>query len=631
MNAPQLNSHTKSILDFVSRLKKQLSLLSNDCETDASPAAKATWGVAEWKVFGSLAQNISLSETESFALACAAAFAIDSELGVLASIAQNDLSKQYLTINLLNQLLDGECFQMLDPENPLRKHGLLRIGNESFVPQVTQPIEIEPRVLNHLLGINAIDERLQHFCSRLCVDGSEFVQPGVEEQFAATLKTSVNGVVGIVGNHVSALHAIQTWCSQSARTLYEVDARHLPERVDELDILATLIRREHLLGTASFVAICASAQLDRARRLLQSADVSMFLADGDAATVDCLSENYLVLPKPDRKQQLSNWNQFVDQQKAQDLVEQFDFELYQVHLIGNKHLHSGSDVVELCRSKNRPEFGRLACQIDCIATWDDIVIPDATRKKLRAVCDQVKHRYKVLEDWGFARKLNRGIGTAVLFHGESGTGKTMAAEVIANDLNRELYRIDLSTVVDKYIGETEKNLSAIFDAAEKSKCVLFFDEADALFGKRSEVSDARDRYANIEINYLLQRLESFDGLTILATNVRRHMDQAFVRRFKYVIEFPFPDAATRKEIWKHSIPDDTPIGDVDFDHLAQISVTGGTIANTVINAAFASAAVTNECVGMASLLQALRFELEKLDQPINELDFRRAPQMEVVA
>jgi len=217
--------------------------------------------------------------------------------------------------------------------------------------------------------------------------------------------------------------------------------------------------------------------------------------------------------------------------------------------------------------------------------------------------------------------MNRGFGINALFAGESGTGKTMGAEVLANDLDLNLYRIDLSAVVSKYIGETEKNLRRLFDAAEQGGAILFFDEADALFGKRSEVRDSHDRYANIEINYLLQRIEAFNGLAILATNMRSALDAAFLRRLRFVVTFPFPSAKERKAIWERAWPEQVPRGKLDYDRLARMNLSGGNIHSIALNAAFA-AAQDGQTITMPIIVAAARMELKKLERPFNEAEFR---------
>jgi hypothetical protein len=273
------------------------------------------------------------------------------------------------------------------------------------------------------------------------------------------------------------------------------------------------------------------------------------------------------------------------------------------------------------RRHSRPRLEALAQRLDTRAGWDQLVLPGNEMSLLHHIADQVGQRGRVYEDWGFAGQMNRGLGISALFAGESGTGKTMAAEVLANELSLDLYRIDLSSVVSKYIGETEKNLRQLFDAAERGGVILFFDEADALFGKRSEVKDAHDRYANIEISYLLQRMEAYRGLAILATNMKSALDRAFTRRLRFVVDFPFPTAADRVRMWTRVFPATAPVGPLDIDRLARINLTGAGIHNAAVNAAFLAAAAGHD-IGMADVLQAARNELRKAERPINEADFR---------
>jgi SpoVK/Ycf46/Vps4 family AAA+-type ATPase len=276
---------------------------------------------------------------------------------------------------------------------------------------------------------------------------------------------------------------------------------------------------------------------------------------------------------------------------------------------------------DACLARTRPSLEALAERIVPKATWDDIVLPPAEKALVRQIADQVAQRNRVYQDWGFEQKMSRGFGVSALFAGESGTGKTMAAEVVANHLRLDLYRIDLSAVVSKYIGETEKNLRRLFDAAEAGGIILFFDEADALFGKRSEVKDSHDRYANIEVNYLLQRMESFGGLAILASNMKSALDGAFLRRLRFVVNFPFPGAAERKAIWQRAFPAETPTRDLDFDRLARLNLPGGHITLIALNAAFVAAQAKSE-VTMPLVLDAARNEFRKIERPIHEPDFR---------
>ncbi len=246
-------------------------------------------------------------------------------------------------------------------------------------------------------------------------------------------------------------------------------------------------------------------------------------------------------------------------------------------------------------------------------------MPGPLLQTLKEIVVHVRHRAQVYESWGFASRGSRGLGISALFAGASGTGKTMAAEVMANDLRLDLYRIDLSQVVSKYIGETEKNLRRVFEAAEDGGAILLFDEADALFGKRSDVKDSHDRYANIEISYLLQRMESYRGLAILTTNMKEALDTAFTRRIRFIVQFPFPNATQRAEIWRRVFPRDTPTEHIDVNRLAKLNMTGGNIHNTALYAAFLAAESDNK-VNMSHILRAVRAEYAKMEQPLTEAE-----------
>ncbi len=276
---------------------------------------------------------------------------------------------------------------------------------------------------------------------------------------------------------------------------------------------------------------------------------------------------------------------------------------------------------QACREEARPRLGALVQRVESRVSWDDLVLPAPQLDLLREAARQVKHRARVYQEWGFAEKGSRGLNITALFSGPSGSGKSLAAEVIANDLDLDLLRVDLSATVSKYIGETEANLREIFDAADAGGAVLLFDESDALFGRRSEVKDSHDRHANMEISYLLQRLETYRGLAILTTNFREVIDPAFLRRIRFLVEFPFPDQATRRLIWQRAFPPRTPVRDLDLDRLARLSLAGGNIRNIALNAAFL-AAETGEPVSMAHLQRAAETEFAKIDKPTPQLDLR---------
>jgi hypothetical protein len=270
-------------------------------------------------------------------------------------------------------------------------------------------------------------------------------------------------------------------------------------------------------------------------------------------------------------------------------------------------------IARAARAQSRSRLGTLAVPVEARASWADLVLPDERVVVLRELCAQVRHQHDVLDDWGFAQRISRARGVSALFTGPPGTGKTLAAEVVAHELRLDLHRIDLSGIVSKWIGETEKNLDRIFTEAEASSAILFFDEADALFGKRTKVSDAHDRYANIETSYLLTRMESHDGVVILATNLRENLDDAFTRRIRFVVDFPFPDAAGRRAIWATHLPEQAPVDpDLDLDRLAaELKVPGGSIRNIVLGAAFLAAG-NGRRIEMSHVVHATRREFEKI-------------------
>ncbi len=285
---------------------------------------------------------------------------------------------------------------------------------------------------------------------------------------------------------------------------------------------------------------------------------------------------------------------------------------------------TNDDLVAGCRAESARFIISFAKKLSVQRTWNDLVLPPDVALQLREFARQVKHRARVYGEWGFDRKLSAGKGTIAMFTGNSGTGKTLSAEVMAHELGLDLFRVDLSSVISKYIGETEKNLDRVFQDAQDSNAILFFDEADALFGKRSEVKDAHDRYANIEINYLLQRVEEYEGVIILATNLSKNIDQAFLRRLHFAIEFPFPDEPYRKQIWERIFPKAVPIdSDVDFEFLArQFKIAGGNIKNVALAAAF-HAADDNTGVQMRHLVLALKREFQKQGKTCERTDFEQ--------
>jgi len=283
---------------------------------------------------------------------------------------------------------------------------------------------------------------------------------------------------------------------------------------------------------------------------------------------------------------------------------------------------TNKDLYSACRQQSGYRLNTLAQQIHPQYHWDDIILPRDQKELLLETCSYIKHYHTVYDNWGFGRKLSRGKGLNILFAGPSGTGKTMAAEIMANELGLDLYKIDLSAIVSKYIGETEKNLDRIFREGQNSNAILFFDEADALFGKRSEVRDSHDRYANIEIAYLLQKMEVYEGMVILATNLRKNMDEAFARRMHFTLEFPIPEEADRYRIWQGVFPREAPLkNSIDLTFMArQFKITGGNIKNIALSAAFL-AAENGGNISMENLIRGTKREYQKMGKLCTEGDF----------
>lgn len=265
------------------------------------------------------------------------------------------------------------------------------------------------------------------------------------------------------------------------------------------------------------------------------------------------------------------------------------------------------------KSEQSPMEIRHATRMRCPFTMEDIILPDTVRTALNNICDQVHFYDKVYREWGMDRIVSYGRGISALFSGASGTGKTMAAQVVAKSIQRPLYRVSLPSVVSKYIGETEKNLNEIFDQAGRMPIVLFFDEADVLFAKRTEIKDGNDKYSNMEAAFLLQKIEEYEGVTLLATNYRQNFDEAFSRRLKFVIDFPFPDQDGRTKIWQKSIPEKLMNDEIDTEYLGrQFELSGGHIKNIVVHAAFLTAADGRDRLTMADMVEAVRHEYAKL-------------------
>jgi hypothetical protein len=528
----------------------------------------------------------------------------------------------------------------------LRYARLIEISQPGAMPLTSSPLRADERIVNYLKGLNVLDDRLASLAQLLdapatiALSQQEIVQH-ILQRLRQGAAESVLPVVQLLGaDSGSKLAVAGQVCAALNRRLYRLRADALPLQPAEIETLARLWQRESfLLPVALYLDAetveAAPAEMASAIQRFLSREVGLvFLGPRESpARLDC-AHAVFDLKKPTAAEQRQTWISALDEseeniQTAQILAGQFDLNVQDIQTAASLGLKAASDddanlretLWDACRDLTRPRLDLLAQRLEPKATWDDLVLPDEQTALLHRIAGQVRDRHKVYDEWGFALKMNRGFGISALFSGESGTGKTMAAEVIANDLRLNLYRIDLSAVVSKYIGETEKNLRRLFDAAEQGGAILFFDEADALFGKRSEVKDSHDRYANIEINYLLQRMEAFSGLAILATNMKTALDLAFMRRLRFIVSFPFPSLKERKLIWQKALPPQTPQAELDYDRLARLNITGGNIHSIALNTAF-MAAEDGQMVTMPLMLAAARMELRKLEKPFNESEFK---------
>ena len=610
-----------------------------------------------------LGRRLGLSTFEREVLLLCAALELDTRFAALCARVLGDPARPSPTFALALALFEDASWDVLSPERPLRFWRLIEITQAGAQPLTTSPLRADERIVNYLKGLNYLDDRLAPLLLPLDPgDGGPDLPPSQQAvvatiiqhlQQAATVQqlplVQLLGPDGagkrLVARHVA--HGLDLH-------LYRLPLDLLPAQPAELDTLARLWQRESLLLPlglyldAQAVERPAEGGQQGGGPLGPGAALARFLTRSDGlfflATPDLwpgLDQNTLALDiaKPTKSEQQQAWADLLgadaDDSPAQ-LAGQFNLNLATIRRVVQL-VRLSPDPAPLADRlwaasllATRPQLDVLAQRIDAKATWADLVLPPAEMETLRQVAAQVGQRGKVYDEWGFGRVMNRGLGISVLFAGESGTGKTMAAEVIANDLRLNLYRIDLSAVVSKYIGETEKNLRRLFDAAEDGGAILFFDEADALFGKRSEVKDSHDRYANIEINYLLQRMEAYQGLAILATNQKSALDPAFMRRLRFIVNFPFPGPAERARLWQQVFPLEARTAPLDYDRLARFNLTGGSIHNIALNAAFL-AAQANTAVTMPLVLAATRTEMRKLERPINEADFRWLEPAEGVA
>jgi hypothetical protein len=598
-----------------------------------------------------LGRQLGLSRFEREVLLLCAAIELDPRIASLCALAQSDPARPYPTFALALELFDAPAWNALSPERPLRYWRLLEISQPGGQPLTSSPLRADERIVSYIKGLNYMDDRLSTLAEPVTVRGISMKLPPSHEaavhRIVEDLRRITEGegvpLIQLLGTDTLSKHLVASRSAQAfGLLLYRLAAATLPTQPTELETLARLWQRESILlplalyvdATASDVEAPQPGTAPAVIRLLMRLRGVVFVDTREGLTGLTADTLTVDVARPTTHEQKEAWAAALGENSGADpaqLAAQFNLSLVSIDQIARRAesevAASDSSLHDRlwggCLATTRPRLDALAQRVDVRATWNDLVLPPAETALLRQIAAQVAHRGTVHDDWGFGARMTRGLGISALFAGDSGTGKTMAAEVIAKDLRLNLYRIDLSAVVNKYIGETEKNLRRLFDAAEDGGAILFFDEADALFGKRGEVKDSLDRYSNIEINYLLQRMEAYGGLAILATNRQSAVDHAFMRRLRFVVNFPFPSAAQRKAMWQKVFPKQTPTHELDLDRLSRLNLTGGNISGIALNAAF-RAAQTGEPVTMPMIVESARTELRKLCRVINELEFRSA-------
>jgi hypothetical protein len=644
---------------------------------DADERARADQEAGRPGALDRLAWRFGLDDGDRLLLLVAVAPDLDPRFGTLIAYLNDDATARRATAGLALRLLAPEPGRQwaerdrLGPAGPLRAAGLVRLGQAQTWP--ASPLLVDERVVAELTGTAQLDERLSRwvqappatasggwdvlalpaaerhalavFADRLhpAADGLRVWSPGGRRPTAA-----LAGVAPVVAAEVAA-----AWAASRGWPLLVARARALAAEPDPAAQAALLAREARLRG--GLVAVVDAGWLvagdERAGSvrealapLLRSPPTPLLLASERSWDPGGLAQGVRAVvhevAAPTFGERLHAWRErlaghglVAGEAATSRVAATFALSLSQVAEAAEaaadrrRVVPSGDDPVgegallAAARSVAHHHLDELARAVPPGAGWDDLVLPSPVEAHLREIAAAVRARSVVLDEWGFARRYRRGRGTALLFSGPSGCGKTLAAEVLAADLGLELCAVDLASVVSKYIGETEKNLRRLFDEAADSHVVLFFDEADALFARRSEVSDALDRYANLEVAYLLQLMEAYPGVAILATNLRSNLDEAVVRRLHHVVEFPFPDPRLRARIWRRSFPDATPLGKVDFDDLAgRFELAGGNIASASLHAAQLAAADGGR-VEMTHLALAVAREYQKLARPAGPGEF----------
>ena len=577
--------------------------------------------------------TFALTGFERSVLILCAAVELDSEVSQLCAKVQGSPSFAYVTFSLALAVLPDAHWSAVAPPSPLRRFRLIHLYGLPQVPVTRCQLQLDERILHYLAGVSYLDRALYGIAKEVNEDAPV---TDSQKEAASALVRRWNAErspfhVQLVGSDEASKRAVANIaCRQLQIMLWQIPAEFLPTQQEDLEQFAQVWARESaLMNACLYISDTDSADQKAVRRLVKRMTGPVFVSTGEVWTdMNAITTE---VSKPTRAEQRRLWKHLIEKAApelpadfaAGIVANQFNLSAGSIHSAGSEAMVAAANgnkkdlARELwlaARRHSGPRLAELAQRIEPQATMDDLVLPEREKQLLNSMMASIRQRFKVYEEWGFGAG-QRGLGITALFAGDSGTGKTMAAEVIANELCLDLFRVDLSAVVSKYIGETEKNLKRIFDAAEDGGAVLLFDEADALFGKRSQVRDSHDRYANIEVGYLLQRMEAYSGLAILTTNMKDALDKAFMRRIRFAVNFPFPNEKSRKEIWKRIFPKSVPLDGIDYDKLAQLNLAGGNIRNVALGASVL-AAEAGIAVGMSHISAAAREEYVKMERPM---------------
>jgi hypothetical protein len=564
-----------------------------------------------------LAEAFGLTPFERELLVTAAAAELDADVARLCAAAQGDPRRTRPSFALVQALCEDAHWSALTPGRPLRA---LRLVELEPGPLPSAPIAVAERVLHHLLGAGAVEERLQPWLLPLPPAGPLPASHALAaDRLAALWSEPIPPVVQVTGPHeADRRQVLAAAVDRCGRPAWRVAVGEIPAAPVEREDWLRLVQREMLLdGTGLVVEVPTDPPPAVAEGLARLAVLAGLVAISTEHPVRLeRAAERVDVPRPRPSEQRDLWRRYLGAaglRKVESAIRAFDLSASDIAAAAASATEGeplGERVWDACRRHSRPALDGLAQRVRSRATWDDLVLPGDQFDAVHTIAAHAPHRLAVADAFDAGA---RGSGLVALLHGPSGTGKTLAAEVIANDLGLDLFRVDLASVVSKWVGETEKHLRDLLDAADRGSAVLLFDEADALFGKRSEVRDSHDRFANIEIGYLLQRLESYRGVALLTTNMRTSLDSAFTRRIRYVVAFPHPGPELRERIWRRAFPTDVAVERLDYEQLARMDLTGGSIRNIAVHATL-DAAVAGGPVTLEHLRRAALREYAKLER-----------------